>query len=71
VGREKRQQWEYRILRPSREATKKELENPVDELNELGADGWELVETIEYVEGGTKFLVLKRPAREEATGDDD
>jgi hypothetical protein len=71
VGREYRQRWEYRILRPSREATKKELENPVDELNELGAEGWELTETIEYVEGGTKFLVLKRPTGEESRESDE
>ncbi len=32
-------------------------------LDELGADGWELVATLDYVGGGTKYLVLKRPAR--------
>ena len=53
--------WEYRSLRPPREATKKEASDPTDELNELGAEGWELVETIEYTGGGTKYLLLKRP----------
>ncbi|QLG28400.1 hypothetical protein HUG10_12955 [Halorarum halophilum] len=53
--------WEYRTLRPPRESTKKEASDPVDELNDLGAEGWEVVETIDYVGGGTKFLLLKRP----------
>jgi len=55
-------QWEYETLRPPREATKKEAKDPQDELNELGAEGWELVTTVEYYGGGTKFLVLRRPA---------
>ena len=29
--------YEYRTLRPSREATKKETADPIDELNDLGA----------------------------------
>jgi hypothetical protein len=53
--------WEYRTLRPPRGSTKKEAVDPIEQLSELGADGWELVETIEYVGGGTKFLVFKRP----------
>ncbi|SNZ05719.1 protein of unknown function [Natronoarchaeum philippinense] len=60
-------QWEYRSLRPPREETMKEADDPTDELNELGAEGWELVETIEYAGGGTKYLVFKRPA---GAGDD-
>jgi hypothetical protein len=55
-------QWEYRTLRPYRGATMKEADDPEDELNELGADGWELAGTVEYEGGGTKFLILKRPA---------
>lgn len=55
-------QWEYETLRPPREATKKEASDPKAELNELGAAGWELVTTVEYVGGGTKFLLFKRPA---------
>jgi hypothetical protein len=53
--------WEYRTLQPPRKETKKEAEDPTERLNDLGADGWELVSTVEYVGGGTKFLVLKRP----------
>lgn len=40
----------------------KEAVDPEDELNELGADGWELAGAVEYEGGGTKFLILKRPA---------
>lgn len=58
--------WEYRTLRPERGATMLEAEDPEAALNELGAEGWELVETVEYVDGGTKFLVFKRPASESA-----
>lgn len=58
--------WEYETLRPPREATKKETDDPKTELNDLGEDGWELVTTLEYVGGGTKYLVFKRPA----TGED-
>ena len=57
--------WEYETLRPPRDSTKKEAVDPKDELNELGGDGWELVETIEYVGGGTKYLLFKRPAEED------
>ncbi|WP_458205075.1 DUF4177 domain-containing protein [Haladaptatus sp. NG-SE-30] len=61
------EQWEYHTIRPPRGATKKESIDPINDLNDLGEDGWELVETIEYVGGGTKYLVFKRPAR---SGDD-
>ncbi|MBV0902553.1 DUF4177 domain-containing protein [Haloarcula salina] len=54
--------WEYETLRPHRGSTKKEAVDPKDELNELGAEGWELVDTVEYVGGGTKYLLFKRPA---------
>nr|WP_267623815.1 DUF4177 domain-containing protein [Halobium salinum] len=57
-----RQRWEYETLQPSKGPTHKELEDPKPELNELGDEGWELVDTVEYVGGGTKFLILKRPA---------
>ncbi len=53
--------WEYCSLRPPREETKKEAGDPVDRLNELGTEGWELADTIEYTGGGTKYLILKRP----------
>jgi hypothetical protein len=54
--------WEYETLRPPRGETGKESEDPRAELNELGAEGWELVGTVDYAGGGTKYLVLKRPA---------
>ncbi|ELY65767.1 MULTISPECIES: DUF4177 domain-containing protein [Natronococcus] len=53
--------WEYETVRPPREATMREAADPKELLNDLGRDGWELVETIEYTGGGTKFLVFKRP----------
>ncbi|WP_436928792.1 DUF4177 domain-containing protein [Halosimplex halobium] len=56
--------WEYETLEPPRGETKKEATDPKAELNELGAEGWELVETVDYVGGGTKFLVLRRPTDE-------
>lgn len=55
-----RPQWEYRSIRPPREPTRKEATDPTAPLNELGAEGWELVDTIDYTGGGTKFLILKR-----------
>ncbi|WP_255169508.1 DUF4177 domain-containing protein [Natrononativus amylolyticus] len=54
--------WEYETVRPPRGPTMEEAADPKTVLNELGADGWELVDTIDYSGGGTKFLVLKRPA---------
>ncbi|RDI70686.1 DUF4177 domain-containing protein [Halopelagius longus] len=62
--------WEYRTLEPPRESTQKEAEDPTDELNELGREGWELVDTIDYTGGGTKYLVLKRPADTERDSDE-
>lgn len=55
-------EWEYETLRVPRGATNKESADPKAELNELGAAGWELAGTVEYVGGGTKFLLFKRPA---------
>lgn len=52
--------WEYETLRVPREALKKESADPKAEINELAADGWRLVETIDYTGGGTKFLVFER-----------
>lgn len=60
--------WEYKTLRPPREATKKESADPNVRLNELGDDGWELVDTVEYVGGGTKFMIFKRPVGREESG---
>jgi len=67
----RRIEWEYRSLRPPREATMKEAKDPTERLNELGAEGWELVDTIDYTGGGTKYLLLKRPAEaDERTRED-
>lgn len=55
--------WEYETLRVPRGETKKESEDPKSELNELAAEGWRLVETIDYTGGGTKYLVFERPAQ--------
>jgi hypothetical protein len=55
-------EWEYYVLRPPREPAKKEARDPTTQFNELGSEGWKLVETVEYVGGGTKFLVFRRPA---------
>lgn len=60
--------WEYETVRPPREATMREAADPEELLNEYGRAGWELVETIDYVDGGTKFLVFKRP-RSDGTDD--
>lgn len=54
--------WEYNVVRPPREGTKKEARDPSEQLAGLGERGWELTETIEYVGGGTKYFVFKRPA---------
>lgn len=52
--------WEYKTVRPARGPTMKEASDPETLLNELGADGWEFTGTIDYVGGGTKYLVFKR-----------
>ncbi|MCU4925672.1 DUF4177 domain-containing protein [Halobacteria archaeon AArc-dxtr1] len=58
----RRSVWEYETVRPPREATMEEASDPEELLNEYGREGWELVSTIEYTGGGTKYLVFKRPA---------
>lgn len=68
--RDARTKWEYETLRPPREATMEEAKDPKEELNELGAEGWELVTTVEYTGGGTKFLVLRRPTVPETSTDE-
>lgn len=55
--------WEYKTVQPPRGATMKEADNPTSLLNDLGREGWELVDTIEYTRGGTKYLVFKRPVQ--------
>lgn len=69
VGAARTVRWEYRTIKPPRGATKKEVEDPSSMLDELGADGWEFVATLDYVGGGTKYLILKRPR--ETVSDDE
>ena len=56
--------WEYRVVEPPREPSQKEARDPTGLLNEVADDGWKLDETIDYVGGGTKFLVFRRPTSE-------
>lgn len=53
--------WEYKTLEPPKGSTMREPVDPTEELDRLGADGWELAETIDYDGGGTKLLLFKRP----------
>ncbi len=48
--------WEYKII----EATLREKEGTAALLNELGAQGWELV-TVNPLMFSASFFVLKRP----------
>lgn len=54
--------WEYLTIQPPHGPAAKETADPEAELNRHGQDGWELVDTIDYAGGGTKYLVFKRPA---------
>ena len=63
--------WEYETLRAPRGETQKESEDPKRELNELAAEGWRFVDTIDYTGGGTKFLGFERATRSSADGGDD
>lgn len=55
--------WEYETVRPPRGPAMEEADDPKETLNELGQEGWEFVETIDYSGGGTKYLVFRRPAQ--------
>ena len=66
-----RPKWEYRMIEPSKGLTKREAIDSEDRLNELGADGWRLVETVSYDHGGTKFFVLERRADPDSGHDGD
>lgn len=59
------QRWEYRTLEPPKGLTMRESVDPTEELDALGAEGWELTSTINYDGGGTKFLLFKRPVTDE------
>lgn len=71
MSHDKHEQWEYETLRPEREETKKEAEDPKAQLNELAAEGWRFVDTIDYTGGGTKYIVFERPVRPNEKGDED
>lgn len=60
MATDRRPTWEYTCIEPPKGLTKRETVDPTSELNELGADGWELVATVDYDKGGTKLLILKR-----------
>lgn len=60
--------WEYETIRPPRDETMKEATDPKSALNELGAAGWEFVDTVEYEGGGTKYLICKRPRKASERG---
>jgi hypothetical protein len=55
--------WEYETLRPPRDESKKEAQDPKAELNRPGAEGWGLVGTIDYEGGGTRYPVFERPVQ--------
>lgn len=61
--------WEYETIRVPTEATQKESADPKEDLNELGSAGWELVDTVAYTGGGTKYLLFKRPADPDRSAD--
>ena len=70
MGRTQAHRWEYKTLRPPRGETQKEAEDPEAELNDYGAHGWELVTSVDYTGGGTKYLVFKRPVETADESDD-
>lgn len=61
MDRSKETYWEYETLRVPRDEAKKEAVDPQAELNDYAAEGWRLVETIDYAGGGTKYLIFERP----------
>ncbi|WP_135304174.1 DUF4177 domain-containing protein [Haloarcula amylovorans] len=65
MSADSRPKWEYKTFEPPKGLTKRETVDPTDELNELGTEGWELVESISYDGGGTKLLVFKRRVLDE------
>jgi len=71
MGAHRLPKWEYKTLEPPKGLTKRETIDPTDELNRLGAKGWELTATVDYDKGGTKLLLLKRPVYEPASEDDE
>jgi hypothetical protein len=56
-----RTRWEYKVVDLSTSFLGKSVKNPEERLNELGADGWELVEDLSEASGNSQSLVFKRP----------
>ncbi|WP_267639983.1 DUF4177 domain-containing protein [Haloarchaeobius amylolyticus] len=54
------QQWEYKVVELSSSFFGHETKVDEESLNELGAEGWELVETLSEGGGNTQALVFKR-----------
>lgn len=65
MGTDMSQRWEYKTIEPPKGLTKRETVDPTEELNRLGAEGWEHTGTISYDGGGTKLLLFKRPVPNE------
>lgn len=67
------QKWDYKTINPSESYAGVEVltKDPQEALNELGDDGWELVESIEESVGKSKYLVFKRPREEIGNEDED
>lgn len=58
-------QWEYKILSIETKGLMGfAMEEPESELNDLGEEGWELVEQINMDLGATQALIFKRPKEE-------
>ncbi len=70
MGQSETDHWEYETRRPPRGETRKESVDPKAALNELAAEGWRFVDTIDYTGGGTKFLVFERAAQSTDDGGD-
>ncbi|ELZ87425.1 hypothetical protein C453_03704 [Haloferax elongans ATCC BAA-1513] len=56
--------YEYRTIELTGKTPGLKKENPEQQLNELGRDGFKLVERIEQQFGGTQRLVLMREVAE-------
>jgi hypothetical protein len=58
-------QWEYRVLTIGGSWTGFKVEATETTLNELGQDGWEVVNTLPEPAGGARLVVVaKRPLTE-------
>lgn len=57
-------QYEYRTITVAGKAPGLKKEDPEENLNELGKEGFKLVERIEQQFGGTQILILMRETTE-------